>query len=149
MTLDKKSYSVDMALTVTLNPRQFREIPIEQYRNTRQELEILLLRITDKYVIVPELTPKNQNIHYHILIKIPMDQLVKKKGPMYPVRNLFRTTKCFGYIDLKVCDDVPGWYKYITKDLVNTCNILDLIYDQIKWNIEVDYEMRYLGNKII
>lgn len=128
MTLGKKiPLSVDIALTVTLQPKMFKEVPPSQYRMSITELELMLLDITGRnYVIIPELTPKNGNVHYHIILKIPVTQLVQKKGPIYCIRNIFRNTKHFGYIDIKQCTDVQGWIQYMLKELDQTILMLDL-----------------------
>lgn len=135
MTLGKiNPISVDYALTVTLNPKVFRSVPPMQYRETYSALEMILHDNGYKYVIIPELTPKNQNVHYHIILKTYILPEYKKKGLMYHIRNLFRNTKLFGYIDLKQCDDTQGWIKYMLKELPETIKILDLCpeYGDIK-----------------
>lgn len=130
MTIGKKiPYSVDYALTVTLNPKLFRYDPPLQYRETHQALYQLLNTITDKFMMIPELTPQNQNVHYHGIIKIPLEG---NKPSNYYIRNLFRQTKLYGHICIKQIDDYDKWVEYIFKDLPVTCQLLDLIYEPYK-----------------
>lgn len=132
MTIAKKiPYTVDCALTVTYQPKLFKHTPPMQYRETYSALSLHLLKNNCKYVIVPELTPKNENIHYHVLIKLPLTKEIEKKGVLYVLRNMFRNVKDIGYTVIKKCEDTEGWWKYMTKELPHTINILDLLPEYI------------------
>lgn len=132
MTFAKKiPYTVDCALTVTLQPKLFKHDPPMQYRETISALELLLKQYECKYVIVPELTPKNMNVHYHCLVKMPLTGHVNKKGVIYSIRNMFRNTKYFGYIDVKKTEDTSGWINYMMKEIKSTIVYLDLCPEYI------------------
>lgn len=125
MTLAKYTpFSVDYAITVTLAPKIYRASPPIQYRETIIELTSILLKLGE-FVIVPEVT-KNYNVHYHIICKIPLSDKRKRKGAEYYIRNAFRNTKFFGFINIKQCDDVSGWEEYMFKDLPDTITLLNL-----------------------
>lgn len=113
---EKGGYTCEFAVTFTLKPVMHRYPAEQQYDRSAslltQELQSRGMRVT----LVAELT-KNADIHYHGIIRVPAQ--VTRDVNKY-VKDMFRTSKIFGFSNIKMCDDLPGWIDYISKDLLHT-----------------------------
>lgn len=60
------------------------------------------------------------DVHYHGVINFKMD----KHHCEVRFRNAFRNHPLFGFVNLKVITDEPGWIDYLRKDLSKTAQII-------------------------
>lgn len=118
--MEKTGFSQAYAFTVTLKPELFKKFAEIQYDLTSGPLKEHLYTITPKFTVVAELT-KNCNIHYHGVIYFLTDRC---KDAIKCFKDKFRNHKLFGFVDIKVIDDMEGWYEYISKELEHTNTIL-------------------------
>lgn len=117
------NYSVKYAFTVTLKPNMYRHAAEKQYEDTYKSL-FKNLEMLGKVTIVAEIT-KNYNIHYHGIIRFAMC-FTKHTNLMKAFVDSFRTTKSYGFVNIKQIIDEPGWIDYISKSLPDTM-------ESIKW----------------
>lgn len=112
--MDKTQKSVKYSFTVTLKPNLYKYIAEEQFSRTYIALSIHLCKLSPNVTVLAELT-KSMNIHYHGIIQFNIDRAevnLRKK-----FIDSFRTSKEFGFVNIKQIEDEAGWIKYITKDL--------------------------------
>lgn len=124
-------YSQQYTFTVTLLPRQHDVPAEEQYDRTSGELE-RLLTTAGKITLVAE-TTKNFDIHYHGTIQMKLSY-VRQRNILKLFKDMFRGSRLFGYVDIKVCTNEPGWIEYITKGLKefkDTVGRLPVIVDSL------------------
>lgn len=112
--------SVDYSFTVTLKPIVCTAPPEYQYDRTYLEIIKRLRCLNCKITCVAELT-KNYDIHYHGIISFN----VLSKSYEKDFKDLFRSSRIFGYNYIKQIDDMPGWSQYIGKDLNSFRDIMN------------------------
>lgn len=118
----RDKYSVQYAFTVTLKPKKWFVKPAEeQYDGTSMPLAEFLKSISHRVTLVTELT-KNFCVHYHGVIdfRILEDINLRKR-----FHDAFRTSKDFGYVNIKQIDDLDGWIEYINKSLADTSKAIN------------------------
>lgn len=133
------NYSVDYAFTVTLN-RKFNELTTDQQAESMSPwiFNYMLAygrnlpQFTGRNMIITsvmELTT-NANIHIHGVLKFPIEWLIRDVNIWF--RDMFRTkrrlvkafgisrevdkSEYFGFVNIKPCDDLQGWKKYLEKN---------------------------------
>lgn len=122
--------SVKYSFTVTLQNKMYVYKPEEQYDFTYLELIKRLKALGATFTIIAELT-LNGNLHYHGIITFHQ----RSKSHSLDFKNVFRTSKIFGYSNIKQIEDYEGWVEYIIKELHNTKDILcrpPIVYDDNK-----------------
>lgn len=110
------------SITQTLNSRVMGKIDSpEQYDKTHEHLINILRSIGAKQIsMVCELT-RNADVHYHGMFTMPCASLDQVR---YKVNNRIRKCKYFGFRQIDLVTDEPGWIDYIRKDLIHTHQLL-------------------------
>lgn len=127
--------SFEYAFTITLQPKLYVHDATEQYDLTFTKVIDELLKLCSRNLVtndlnfscVAELT-KSYNVHYHGIIKMR----IEGKPCMKKFHDAFRASKIFGHVDIKQMTDQKGWIEYISKDLVDTQNMVGrppILYD--------------------
>lgn len=126
------------AFTVTLSPKNYRNNAEVQYDDTWSHVLHKLRNICNNVSLVAELT-KASNIHYHGLCNFTLTgkNLIKQFNDHFRCRCKNRNVcKCItGFVNIKVCDNQPGWVEYMCKDVEETRQSISrppVIFDQIK-----------------
>lgn len=125
--------SYEMAFTVTLKPKLYDYRATEQYDLSFQQIfeKLLLLSYKNQFTLVAELT-KNFNIHYHGIVKMPLEG----KSCMKKFHDAFRGSKLFGFVNIKQITEQPIWIEYISKEIGNTRDLVSrppVIYDYFSY----------------
>lgn len=113
---------MDFALTITLQPNNFK-LPVEE------QYDALLAEIIDdvigedvKLSLITELTNAH-NVHAHGIIRV--NSKGKARSYLSYIYNLFRNRKTIGFIKAKEMGDREGWLEYCTKCSEETSNHID------------------------
>lgn len=110
-----------------------------------------LKRLCVNLVISPELN-LNGNIHYHMLVVL---KNWKAKAEFYKWR--LPEMKSYGFVQVKACDNMLGWLKYMSKDTDLMSAVLEIalpitlkhdIYKKIKKKKITKETPKYEGNII-
>lgn len=128
MNTEKRTYSIDYAVTVTLKPQLKRPARLMDSANYPKLLKAL--EHCQKTVIV-ELT-KAGIPHYHCIAKVDMSKLKKYDNPVTHLRDSI-SKQGFGYIVLKPVSDYQGWVDYMQKEMHATSQtLMPVIIDDYK-----------------
>jgi len=108
--------------TQTINSRYFgTKVSQSQYDITHEHLIDILRSVgVNKIAMVCELT-RNSDVHYHGILEVPKQCLDRVR---YIINNRIRKCKYFGFRQIDLVHDLPGWHTYIAKDLERTKRLL-------------------------
>jgi len=116
---EEPKYSVDYAVTVSLNPRLYELKAEEQLLLTKTKILAILRHNHNKCTIVAEMT-EARNIHYHCIMKVAATN--KSTNIIKYIHDRLRVAPTwFGKQRcIKQVDNYDKWIKYITKDVFRT-----------------------------
>lgn len=137
--------SVKYAYTITLRSQLYKLNPEDQYDKTYLHIASLLKGLICTVDLVAELT-RSCNIHYHGIIQF--NNINSKQNLQLMFRNIFRSDKYVGFVDIKQITDEEGWLNYIIKDIPSTRNSInrpplilnefnDIPYDEFELQFEL------------
>lgn len=109
-----------LAITLTIQPKHYRENIDKQYDLVKNELLMAPFYLS----LVTEIT-KNGNLHFHGLVKEFIIANRKRGTFRQFIHNFFRKSKVIGFVNLTEVTDQRGWYEYCFKDYNKTKEDLD------------------------
>lgn len=107
---DQPRYSVQYAVTLTLNPKLYKYEISDQYDKTRELVRDCPFKVT----CIAESTSQ-YNLHYHCVMSVKLPVKDARKAIFDWHRKLLKE---FGkQMVVKQIDDYQGWVDYLSKDL--------------------------------
>lgn len=120
---------MDYAITFTLRPNLFREMPEHQFDIASNLLKVLFQKY--KKTLVVEFT-QNYNIHIHGIV------YSNTKRELY---DIIRKNKVFGYICVRQITEFDVWAEYIVKETIKTYKELSCRYPVICNDYNITYKL--------
>lgn len=145
---NKSGFTQLYFLTVTLKPKWYQIMIKDQYQFIINQLNIHLKDF--EYLGIPELT-KSQNIHIHMVIRMPLCKIQQKHSVQRMVHDIFRKNAIIGYINIQPVMDYNKCMCYILKEIEQTYNELDMILvEQPLFNVnelpsKINIELNNIG----
>lgn len=124
-----KDWDRRIAITQTLKPNKYDMTASMQLNNTEGTMIAFLEEIGENWTYTIELT-KQCNIHYHAIATVKNTVIGKcstMNGVILKIEDIKRKYKdTLGYTVIKRCHDTKGWVEYMTKDLTQTAEVLNM-----------------------
>jgi len=113
-------------LTITLNPKFYLKRARMQYLITSDLVKTILKKYCSEFVMIPELTPKRGNIHYHGYIVFDT-KIYPNHDIEYLKMHLLDTLKIIGLskINTQAIKETKRTAEYMTKSLKETDSIIN------------------------
>lgn len=122
----------DFLLTITLSPDMYNMKVRQQYIKTIDIVIQVLKQYTDKYVIVPELTKKN-NIHYHIVFKARASSQFVSESITDTIKGLPKLGNTYINPCIVTIQERDRVNNYLLKDYVKTFYLINSIKELSKY----------------
>lgn len=128
--------------TLTIKP-EFNHLTYRaQYRKSANDALDLIIAISQKYRMSVEISPKNGHIHYHGIMKIPLNDFSADSMRLIFIDNA-RNKKSLGFCQIDLIKDIDDSYDYITKELNETEAIINRDPNKCKLPIYFKNEIKY------
>lgn len=125
-----KDWDRRIAITQTLKPNKYDMTASMQLNNTEGTMIAFLEDIAENWIYTIELT-KQCNIHYHAIATVKhtvIGRCTTLNGILLKIEDIKRKYKdILGFTVIKRCHDTKGWMEYMTKDLTQTAEVLNMI----------------------
>lgn len=135
-------HDMNFFFTLTIKP-EFNHLTYRaQYRKSANDALDLIIDISQKYRMSVEISPKNGHIHYHGIMKVPLNDFSADSMRLIFIDNA-RNKKSLGFCQIDLIKDIDDSYDYITKELNETEAIINRDPNKCKLPIYFKNEIKY------